>query len=117
MPPSFHLRCATRFLAPEDQVRDLTTPDGPWMAWLREKAFIEWRHERIWETATDAVRYADSLTFTPVAGKLQAIAVERLLQRHHRHLASQLPSDARATAVSTLRVNDDVEDEGNSGYM
>jgi hypothetical protein len=87
------------------------------MAWLREKAFIEWRHERIWETATDAVRYADSLTFTPVAGKLQAIAVERLLQRHHRHLAAQLPSDARATAVSTLRVNDDVEDEGNSGYM
>jgi hypothetical protein len=87
------------------------------MASLREKAFTQWHHERIWETASDAVRYEDRLTFTPVAGKFQAIAVERLLQRHHRHLAGQLPSDARATAVSTLRVNEELEDEGNSGYM
>jgi hypothetical protein len=63
------------------------------------------------------VRYEDRLTFTPIAGKFQAIAVERLLQRHHRHLAGQLPSDARATAMSTLRVNEDLEDEGNSGFM
>lgn len=117
MPTSFHLRCATRFLASEDQVRELTTPDGPWMAALREKVFTSWQHERIWEQATDAVRYEDRLTFTPVAGKFQAIAVERLLQRHHRHLAGQLPSDEKATAVSTLRVNEELEDEGNSGYM
>lgn len=117
MPTRFHLRCATRFLAPMDQVRDLTSPDGPWLPGLREALFEEWSHERHWHQATDAVRYEDRITFVPKAGKYFAIATERLLQRHHRHLAGQLPSDEKATAVSTLRQDFDVKQDGTRGFM
>ncbi|MED5374699.1 MAG: hypothetical protein VX899_27015 [Myxococcota bacterium] len=117
MPTRFHLRCATRFLAPLEQVRDLTNPEGPWLPGLREALFDDWQHERHWEQATDAVRYEDRISFTPKAGKYLAIATERLLQRHHRHLAQQLPSDAQATAVSTLRQVFEVKQDHTTGFM
>lgn len=77
--------------------------------------FHEWEHERSVQSASDACRYMDKLTFTPrsSASRVVARAVEELFIHAHWQASRQLDSDARATGVAMLRLQDDGEpDDG-----
>jgi len=80
--------------------------------------FHEWEHRHNIEEASDAVRYWDAITFSPKWGPphLVARSIERLFRHRHRKTAAMFETDARATAISQLRVMFDVEESG-EGFM
>lgn len=87
-----------------------TTTDNP--------LFHEWEHRHSIEQGSDAVRYMDAITFSPRYGPPHFVArsVERLFRHRHKKTAQMFETDARATAISQLRVAIDVEASG-EGFM
>jgi ligand-binding SRPBCC domain-containing protein len=67
--------------------------------------FSRWEHEHLFEPATDATRYLDSVIFTPRPAHHELIAqlVQRFFVHRHKRAAKCLPTDKRATAVAMLR--------------
>ena len=81
--------------------------------------FEQWEHEHRFEQASDATFYLDAITFTPRWGPphLVARAVEALFVHRHRRAAAELPTEAKATAVSMLRELIDVQQDGSEGFL
>jgi len=129
MSEPYHLRCWTRFYASPEEIweaqRQLAAqpppvavtptldwpdalPDGACVRTGANGLFSSWEHERSLETASDATRFLDAVTFTTRAPNASLDRVVRrvvleLFLRRHRKAADLLPTDRRATAVAVMR--------------
>lgn len=110
MSEPYYLRCWTRFYASPEEVRDAmrTMDERDNAASLSNKFCGDWEHEQIVESASDATRFLDVVTFTTQTGppRVMRRLVLELFLRRHRHAARLLPTDRRATAVAVMRAVD-----------
>jgi len=129
MSEPYHLRCWTRFYASPEEIWEAqqtlasqpspvavtpaldwpdAMPDGPCVRSGDNSLFSSWEHERVLQSASDATRFLDAVTFTtrasnPSADRLVRRLVLELFLRRHRQAARLLPTDRRATAVAVMR--------------